>query len=115
MIRKFYIQRNHKTGDFTIEERAVIDPVPRGVTTNQLNEANYSLIYRKTYSCNKIEAAAEKGTLKLMQTIRNSYFFPTEEHCLAIGDSIQHIIESGVARAELVFDSCEIEKKEMSA
>lgn len=115
MIRKFFIQRNKKTGDFTIEERAVIDPMPRGITINQLNDANYSLIYRKTYSRNKIETAAEKGKVKLMNAIRNSYFFPTEEHCVAIGDSIQQILESGEARAELIFDSCEVEEKEASA
>jgi hypothetical protein len=115
MIRKFYINRNQKTGDFTIEERAVVDPMPRGITTNQLNDGNYSLIYRKTYSCNKIESAAEKGTLNLMDAIRNSYFFPVEEHCTAIGDSILHILDSGEGQAELVFDSCEIEEKEASA
>ena len=108
MIQKFFIQRHQPSGDFTIEERAVIDPIPRGSTVGQLNENNYSLIYKKTYSSNKIETAVKKGKFDLMDTIRNSYFFPVEEHCGAIGDSIIHIMRSGEAKAELFFDSCEV-------
>ena len=115
MIQKYFIQRNQKSGDFTIEERAVIDPIPRGSTVSQLNENNYSLIYKKTYSCNKIEKAVKKGKYNLIDTIRSLYFFPVEEHCDAIGDSIIHILKSGEAKAELFFDSCEVPEDEGSA
>jgi hypothetical protein len=107
MIQKYLIQRNHTSGDFTIEERAVIDPIPRGSTINQLNDNNYSLIYMKTYSSNKIENAVKKGRYDLKDAIRNSFFFPVEAHCDAIGDSIIHILKSGEATAELFFNSCE--------
>lgn len=111
MIQKYFIQRNHKSGDFTIEERAVIDPIPRGSTISQLNENNYSLIYTKTYNGDKIEDAVKKGRYDLKDAIRNSHFFPVEEHCEAIGDSIIHIIKSGEATAELFFNSCEVAEK----
>jgi hypothetical protein len=111
MIQKYFIQRNHTSGDFTIEERAVIDPIPRGSTISQLNENNYSLIYTKTYKGNTIEDAVKKGKYDLKDAIRNTYFFPVEEHCEAIGDSIIHILKSGEATAELFFNSCEVAEK----
>ena len=108
MIQKYFIQRNHESGDFTIEELAVIDPIPRGSTIHQLNDNNYSLIYSKTYNGNKIEDAVKKGEYDLKDAIRNLYFFPVEEHCKAIGDSIVHILKSGEATAEIFFNSCEV-------
>jgi hypothetical protein len=107
MIQKYFIQRKEPSGDFTIEERAVIDPIPRGSTASQLNDNNYSLIYMKTYSSNQIENAVKKGKYNLKDAIRNSYFFPIEAHCDAIGDSIIHILKSGEATAELFFNSCD--------
>jgi hypothetical protein len=115
MIQKYFIQRNHTSGDFTIEERAVIDPIPRGSTISQLNDNNYSLIYMKTYSRNKIETAVKKGKYDLKDAIRNLYFFPVEEHCDAIGDSIIHILKTGEATAELFFNSCEASEKNDAA
>jgi hypothetical protein len=115
MIQKYFIERHQSSGDFTIEERAVIDPIPRGSSVQQLNENNYSLIYKKTYACNKIEMAVQNGKFDLKDTIRNSYFFPVEEHCEAIGDSIRHILKSGEAQAELFFDSCQVPEDEEAA
>jgi hypothetical protein len=112
MIQKYFIQRHNESGDFTIEELAVIDPIPRGSTIRQLNDNNYSLIYSMTYSANKIENAVKKGGYDLRDAIRNSHFFPVEEHCKAIGDSIIHILKSGEDTAELFFNSCDVSEDE---
>jgi len=105
MIEKFLIFRDIDSGNLTIEERAVIDPIPRGTDTGRLTDDVFCLVYSMTYSKEKIESAIEKGKSSLIATIRNRNFFPIKKHGEAIAEAIIKIFNGDGTSAELFFDA----------
>ena len=108
MLQKYMIQRDKKSGNLTIEEKAVIDPIPRGSDINQLNEEVFSLLYSITHSQEKIESAIEKGKPGVIAAIRNSNFFPTQKHSDAIADAIIRVYNGNEASVEVCFNACDL-------
>lgn len=108
MLQKYMIQRDIDSGNIIIEEKAVIDPIPRGSDASRLTNDDYHLINCATYGQEKIESAIKKGRPALVTAIRNQYFFPIKEHCDAITEAIVRICDSDETSAELLFDTCDM-------
>jgi len=111
LLQKYLILRDINSGDLTIEEKAVIDPIPRGSDTSRLTDGDYHLINSVTYRQEKIEMAIKKGLPALAAAIRNQYFFPIKKHCDAITEAIVRICDSDETSAELAFDTCDMGEK----
>lgn len=109
MIQKYLILRDESSGNLTIEERAVIDPIPRGSNISQLTDDSFTLINFITYSQEKIGSAIKEGNASLISAIRTPCFFPIKEHCDAITEMVIRICKSGETFAELFFDTCNME------
>lgn len=105
MLQKYLILRDINSGNLTIEEKAVIDPIPRGSDTSRLTDDDYHLINFVTYRQEKIEPAIKKGHPALVAAIRNQYFFPIKKHCDFITKAIVRICDRDETSAELVFDT----------
>ena len=108
MLQKYLILRDINSGNLTIEEKAVIDPIPRGSDTSRLTDDDYHLINFVTYRQENIESAIEKGHPALVAAIRNQYFFPIKKHCDAITEAIVRIYDRDETSAELVFDTSDM-------
>jgi methyl coenzyme M reductase beta subunit len=105
MLEKFFIFRDVDSGNLTIEERAVIDPIPRGSDTNRLSDDSFCLVYSMTYSKENIDSAVKKGKSNLISTIRNRNFFPIKKHCEAIAEAIIKVVKNDETSVELFFDA----------
>ena len=108
MIQKYLILRDMDSGKVTIEEKAVIDPIPRGSDASRLTDDDYQLINFMTYRWEKIESAVEEGHSAVFAAIRGPYFFPIEEHCDAITETIIRICNEDETSAEIFFDTCDM-------
>ncbi|MEE8432806.1 MAG: hypothetical protein V3S16_16275 [Candidatus Desulfatibia sp.] len=105
MLEKFFIYRDIKSGNLTIEEKAVVDPIPRGSDINRLSDDVFRLIYSVTYSKEEIESAVGNGRSSLIATIRNRNFFPIKIYCEAIADAIIRVFNNNETSEELFFDA----------
>ena len=105
MLEKYFIYRDIKSGNLTIEEKAVVDPIPRGSDVNHLSDDVFHLVYSVTYSKEKIDSAIGNGRSSLIATIRNRNFFPIKIHCEAIADAILRIFNNNETSEELFFDA----------
>ncbi len=105
MLEKFFIYRDTKSGNLTIEEKAVIDPIPRGSDVNRLSDDVFRLVYSVTYSKEKIESAIGNGRSSLIAAIRNRNFFPIKIQCEVIADAIIRIFNNNETSEELFFDA----------
>ncbi len=105
MLEKFFIYRDIKSENLTIEEKAVLDPIPRGRDINSLSYDAFRLVYSVTYSKEKIESAVRNGRSSLIATIRNRNFFPKKTYCEAIADAIIRIFNNNETSEELFFDA----------
>ena len=105
MLEKFFIYRDIKSGNLTIEEKAVVNPIKRGSDINRLSDDVFRLVYSVTYSKEKIESAVGNGRSSLITTIRNRNFFPIKIHCEAIADAIIRIFNTNETSEELLFDA----------
>jgi len=105
LLEKFFIYRDIKSGNFTIEEKAVLNPIKRGTDVNRLSDDVFRLVYSVTYSKEKIESAVGNGRPSLIATIRKRNFFPIKIHCEAIADAIIRIFNNNETSEELLFDA----------
>lgn len=105
MLEKYFIYRDIKSGNLTIEEKAVLNPIKRGTDINRLSDDAFRLVYSVTYSKEKIESAVGNGRSSLMAAIRTRNFFPIKIHCEAIADAIIRIFNNNETSEELVFDA----------
>jgi len=105
LLEKFFIYRDIKSGNFTIEEKAVLSPIKRGTDVNRLSDDVFRLVYSVTYSKEKIESAVGNGRPSLIATIRKRNFFPIKIHCEAIADAIIRILNNNENSEELFFDA----------
>lgn len=105
MLEKYFIYREVKSGNLTIEEKAVVDPIPRGSDINHLSDDVFHLVYSATYSKEKIDSAIGNGRSSLIATIRNQNFFPIKIHCEAIADAIIRIFNNNETSEEIFFDA----------
>jgi len=109
VIQKYLILRDESSGNLTIEERAVIDPIPRGSNISQLTDESFKLINFKKYSQEKITSAIKEGNDSLISAIRTPCFFPIKEHCDAITEMVTRVCKSGETFAEIFFDTSKME------
>jgi hypothetical protein len=105
LLEKFFIYRDVKSGNFTIEEKAVVNPISRGTDVNNLSDDVFRLIYSVTYSKEKIESAVGNGRSSLIAAIRSRNFFPIKIHCESIADAIIRIFNNNETSEELFFDA----------
>lgn len=105
MVEKFFIYRDIKSGNLTIEEKAVFNPIKRGSDVSRLTDDVFRLVYSITYSKEKIESAVGNGRSSLITTIRSRNFFPIKIHCEAIADAIIRIFDNKETSEELLFDA----------
>ena len=105
MLEKYFIYRDIKSGNLTIEEKAVVDPILRGSVVNHLADDVFHLVCSVTYSKEKIDSAIGNGRSSLIATIRNRNFFPIKIHCEAIADAILRIFNNNETSEELFFDA----------
>jgi hypothetical protein len=105
LLEKFFIYRDIKSGNLTIEEKAVVDPIPRGSDVNRLSDDVFRLVYSVTYSKEKIESAVGNGRSSLIAAIRTRNFFPIKIHCEVIADAIIRIFNNNETSEELFFDA----------
>lgn len=108
MLQKYLILRDIDSGQLTIEERAVIDPIPRGSDTSRLTDDDYRLINFVTFRQEKIDSAITKGHSALVAAIRSQYFFPNQKHCDAITAAIVRICDDDEPSAELFFNTADM-------
>jgi hypothetical protein len=105
LLEKFFIYRDNNSGNLTIEEKAVVNPIPRGSDVSRLSDDVFHLVYSVTYNKDKIDSAVENGKSSLIATIRNRNFFPIKIHCEAIADAIIRIFNNNETSEELFFDA----------
>jgi hypothetical protein len=108
LIQKYLILRDSESGNLTIKEKAVINPIPRGSDASRLTDDDYYLINFVTYSQKEIDSAIKKGHSALVTAIRNPYFFPIKKHCDAITEAIVRICDGDEPSAELFFDTADM-------
>jgi len=109
MRQKYIISINDKTNMLNIKEYAIINSIPKNVTTLTLKTAKYSLLGEETYGQKDIMQSISKGKNSLVAALRTKNFFPIGPYALKIAETVMELYKSpNEDPVELFFDDVEL-------
>jgi hypothetical protein len=104
MRQKYQMIRDDAGNMLKIREYAVIDKNLKNVTTFNLRETDFFLLYEEIYDSSIIKSTIA-GAENLIQTLRTANFFPAANYAADLAEAVTGLYESKDERqAELFFD-----------
>lgn len=104
MRQKYQMIRDDVGKILKIREYAIIDKNLKNVSTSNLREMDFFLLYEETYDSSMIESAIA-GEGDLIQTLRTVNFFPAANYAAELADAVEGLYGSKKqGQTELFFD-----------
>lgn len=104
MRQKYLMIRDDSENMLTIKEYAVIDKNLKKVTTANLRESDFFLMYEETYDGHMIESAIA-GDEDLVGTLRTANFFPALNYATELAEAVTALYGAkDGTQTELFFD-----------
>jgi hypothetical protein len=109
MKQRYFICRDEKTNELTIEEYAVVTGNPKTYEISGLTPDDFTLLCIETYEGKKIRKAISQGKEALVSTLRTDNLYPISTYADLIADSVMEIYDKkdNVCK-ELLFDDLEL-------
>ena len=105
MKQRYFICRDEKTNELTIEEYAVVAGNPKTYEISALNPEDFTLLCIETYEGKKIRKAISQGKEALVDALRTDNLYPISTYAGVIADSVMEIYEkNNSVSKELLFD-----------
>jgi hypothetical protein len=109
MKQRYFICRDEKTNELTIEEYAVIAGNPKTYEISGLTPDDFTLLCIETYEGKKIRKAISQGKEALVGTLRTNNLYPISIYADLIADSVMEIYDKKDNFCkELLFDDLEL-------
>jgi hypothetical protein len=107
MRQKYQMIRDNAGKILRIREYAIIDKNLKNVSTSNLREMDFFLLYEETYDSSMIESAIA-GESDLIKTLRTVNFFPSANYAAELADAVIRLYDSPESadecQSELFFD-----------
>jgi hypothetical protein len=109
MKQRYFICRDEKTNELTIEEYAVVTGNPKTYEISGLTPDDFTLLCIETYEGKKIRKSISQGKEALVSTLRTDNLYPISTYADLIADSVMEIYDKkdNVCK-ELLFDDLEL-------
>jgi hypothetical protein len=109
MKQRYFICRDEKTNELTIEEYAVVTGNPKTYEISGLTPDDFTLLCIETYEGKKIRKAISQGKEALVSTLRTDNLYPISTYADLIADSVMEIYDKkdNICK-ELLFDDLEL-------
>jgi len=91
MKQRYFISRDEKTNELTIEEYAVVAGNPKTYEISALNPEDFTLPCIETYEGKKIKKAITQGKDALVSTLSTDNLYPISTYADLIADSVMEI------------------------
>jgi hypothetical protein len=109
MKQRYFISRDEKTNELTIEEYAVVVGNLKTYEINALNPGDFTLLCIETYEGKKIKKAISQGKEALVTTLRTDNLYPISIYANLIADSVMEIYgKKENFSKELLFDDLDL-------
>jgi hypothetical protein len=109
MKQRYFISRDEKTNELTIEEYAVVAGNPKTYEIRALTPDDFTLLCIETYEGKKIKRAINQGKDALVSTLRTDNLYPISSYAGLIADSVMEIYgtKNNFCK-ELLFDDVDL-------
>jgi hypothetical protein len=105
MKQRYFISRNEKTSELTIEEYAVVAGNLKRQEISALAKDDFTLLCIESYEGKMIKKAISQGKEALVATLRTDNLYPISIYADVIADSVIEIYEKNNSLSkELLFD-----------
>jgi hypothetical protein len=105
MKQRYFISRDEKTSELTIEESAVIAGNLKRHEISALAKDDFTLLCIESYEGQIIKKAISQGKEALVDALRTDNLYPISTYAGVIADSVMEIYEkNNSASKELLFD-----------
>jgi hypothetical protein len=109
MKQRYFISRDEKTNELTIEEYAVIAGNSKTFEITALTPDDFTLLCIETYEGKKIKKAISQGKEALVTTLRTDNLYPISTYADLIADSVIEIYgKNDNLYNELLFDDLDL-------
>ena len=109
MKQRYFICRDEKTNELTIEEYAVVVGNRKTYEISALNPDDFTLLCIETYEGKKIKKAISQGKEALVTTLRTDNLYPISIYAGLIADSVMEIYgRKDNLSKELLFDDLDL-------
>jgi len=109
MKQRYFICRDEKTNELTIEEYAVIVGNQKTYEISTLNPDDFTLLCIETYEGKEIKKAISQGKEALVTTLRTDNLYPISTYAGLIADSVMEIYgRKDNLSKELLFDDLDL-------
>jgi hypothetical protein len=109
MKQRYFISRDEKTSELTIEEYAVIAGNLKRHEVSALAKDDFTLLCIESYEGNSIKKAISQGKEALVDTLRTDNLYPISIYAGVIADSVIEIYgKNNSASKELLFDDLDL-------
>ena len=109
MKQRYFISRDEKTNELTIEEYALVAGNPKAYEISGLTPDDFTLLCIETYEGKKIRKAITEGKDALVSTLRTDNLYPISIYADLIADSVMEIYDKkeNICK-ELLFDDLDL-------
>jgi phosphoribosylamine-glycine ligase len=109
MKQRYFISRDEKTNELTIEEYAVVAGNPKTYEIRALTPDDFTLLCIETYEGKEIKKAISKGKEAVVSTLRTDNLYPISIYADLIADSVMEIYgKKDNFCKELLFDDLDL-------
>jgi hypothetical protein len=109
MKQRYFISRDEKTNELTIEEYAVVAGNLKTYEFSALTPDDFTLLCIETYEGKKIKKAISQGKEALVTTLRTDNLYPISIYAGLIADSVMEIYgKKDNSCKELLFDDLDL-------
>ena len=109
MKQRYFISRDEKTNELTIEEYAVVAGNSKTYEMSALTPDDFTLLCIETYEGKKIKKAISRGKEALVTTLRTDNLYPISIYAALIADSVMEIYgNQDNLYKELLFDDLDL-------
>ena len=109
MKQRYYISRDEKTSELTIEESAVIAGNLKRLEISALAKDDFTLLCIESYEGKIIKKAISQGKDALVAALRTDNLYPISIYAGVIADTVIEIYgKNGSMSKELLFDDLDL-------
>lgn len=109
MKQRYFISRDEKTNELTIEEYAMVAGNPKTYEISGLTPDDFTLLCIETYEGKEIKKAISKGKEAVVSTLRTDNLYPISIYADLIADSVMEIYgKKDNFCKELLFDDLDL-------
>ncbi len=109
MKQRYFISRDKKTSELTIEEYAVVSGNLKRADISVLARDDFTLLCIETYEGSAIKKAISQGKDALVDVLRTDNLYPIGTFAGVIADSVIEIYDkNNSASKELLFDDLDL-------